>query len=185
MEDDAPWGDDADGAWGAPPYADGDIDDDAGAEPSGGIPWAGAGPGSEIVAPAAPAARPTAVAPGPTGGSSRNWQDFYEFCIAEQAAARPAPAPYILRGIGVQWQDDTLRLQPRTETQLNQLEKQSKALYAALAAFGAADTRMEIIPPKPHRPEAELIAEFSSKEALQPCLEILNASLKGCRPIES
>ena len=97
----------------------------------------------------------------------------------------PPPAPYILRGIGVQWQDDTLRLQPRTETQLNQLEKQGKALYAALAAFGAADTRVEIIPPKPQRPEAELIAEFSRKEALQPCLEVLNASLKGCRPLES
>ena len=188
MEDDAPWGDDADGAWGAPAYADADMDDDVGAESSGGIPWDTAGPGNEIAAPARPAAvaaKPAGASPGPAGGSGRNWQDFYDFCIAEQAAARPAPAPYILRGIGVQWQDDTLRLQPRTETQLNQLEKQGKALYAALAAFGAADTRVEIIPPKPQRPEAELIAEFSRKEALQPCLEVLNASLKGCRPLES
>lgn len=190
-EDDAPWGDDADGAWGAPPYADADMDDAPGADSSGGIPWGNAGADSEMTAPAAPAPGPAAVAPGsaavaprPAGGSSRNWQDFYDFCIAEQAAARPAPAPYILRGIGVQWQDDTLRLQPRTETQLNQLEKQGKALYAALAAFGAADTRVEIVPPKPQRPEAELIAEFSRKEALQPCLEVLNASLKGCRPLE-
>ncbi|MDY0260768.1 MAG: DNA polymerase III subunit gamma/tau [Desulfovibrio sp.] len=181
VEDDAPWGDDADGAWGAPSYADADMDDDVGADASGGIPWDTAGPGNEIAAPA----RPAGASPGPAGGSGRNWQDFYDFCIAEQAAARPAPAPYILRGIGVQWQDDTLRLQPRTETQLNQLEKQGKALYAALAAFGAADTRVEIIPPKPQRPEAELIAEFSRKEALQPCLEVLNASLKGCRPLES
>ena len=199
VEDDAPWGDDADGAWGAPAYADADMDDDVGAESSGGIPWDTAGPGNEIAAPASPSTRPAAIAPRPAspstspaavtprpaGGSGRNWQDFYDFCIAEQAAARPAPAPYILRGIGVQWQDDTLRLQPRTETQLNQLEKQGKALYAALAAFGAADTRVEIIPPKPQRPEAELIAEFSRKEALQPCLEVLNASLKGCRPLES
>jgi DNA polymerase-3 subunit gamma/tau len=192
VEDDAPWGDDADGAWGAPSYADADMDDEAGADSSGAIPWDTAGPGNEIAAPAGSAPRPAAVAPSPAsasprpaGGFSRNWQDFYEFCIAEQAAARPAPAPYILRGIGVQWQDDTLRLQPRTETQLNQLEKQGKALYAALAAFGAADTRVEIIPPKPQRPEAELIAEFSRKEALQPCLEVLNASLKGCRPLES
>lgn len=185
VEDDAPWGDDADGAWGAPPYADADMDDAAGVDASGGIPWDSAGPGSDMAAPAAPAPRTADVAPRPAGGSSRNWQDFYDFCIAEQAAARPAPAPYTLRGIGVQWQDNTLRLQPRTETQLNQLEKQGKALYAALAAFGAADTRVEIVPPKPHRPEAELIAEFSRKEALQPCLEVLNASLKGCRPMES
>ncbi|OXS27659.1 MAG: DNA polymerase III, subunit gamma and tau [Desulfovibrio sp. MES5] len=180
-EDDAPWGDDADGAWGVPPYTDADIEADigsaAGAGSSGGIPWDSAGHAGETATPAAPA-------PKSANGASRNWQDFYEFCIAEQAAARPAPAPYTLRGIGVQWQDDTLRLQPRTETQLNQLEKQGKALYAALAAFGAADTRVEIVPPKPHRPEAELIAEFSRKEALQPCLEVLNASLKGCRPIE-
>ncbi|SCM72214.1 DNA polymerase III subunit gamma/tau [Desulfovibrio sp. 86] len=185
VEDDAPWGDDADGAWGAPPYADADMDDAAGVDASGGIPWDSAGPDSDMAAPAAPAPRTADVAPRPAGDSSRNWQDFYDFCIAEQAAARPAPAPYTLRGIGVQWQDNTLRLQPRTETQLNQLEKQGKALYAALAAFGAADTRVEIVPPKPHRPEAELIAEFSRKEALQPCLEVLNASLKGCRPMES
>lgn len=201
--DDAPWGDDADGAWGAPPYADADIEADiasaAGADASGGIPWDSAGHGGEITAPAAPesrqaapasrqaapASRPAYPESRPAGGSSRNWQDFYDFCVAEQAAARPAPAPYTLRGIGVQWQGDTLQLQPKTETQLNQLEKQVKALYAALAAFGAADTRVEIVPPKPHRPEAELIAEFSRKEALQPCLEVLNASLKGCRPIES
>ena len=132
---------------------------------------------------APPRHAPTA-APGNTGGRSHNWQDFCDFCLAEHAAARPVPAPYVLRGIGVDWQGATLRLQPRTETQLNQLEKQSKALYAALAAFGAPETQMEIIAPKPRRAEADLIAEFSRKEELQPCLEVLNASLKGCRPIE-
>ncbi len=125
-----------------------------------------------------------AAAPASPGGRSRNWQNFYDFCVAEQAASRPVPAPYVLRGIGVDWQGSTLRLQPRTETQLHQLEKQAKALYAALAAYGAPETQVEIIAPKPHRPEADLIAEFSRKEELQPCFEVLNASLKGCRPID-
>ncbi len=127
---------------------------------------------------------PPAAAPVNPDGRSRNWQDFYDFCTAEQAASRPVPAPYVLRGIGVDWQGNTLRLQPRTETQLHQLEKQAKALYAALAAYGAPETQMEIIAPKPHRPEADLIAEFSRKEELQPFFEVLKASLKGCRPID-
>ena len=132
----------------------------------------------------APPRHTPVAAPGSTGGRSHNWQDFYDFCVAEQAASRPCPAPYVLRGIGVDWQGSMLRLQPRTETQLHQLEKQAKALYAALAAFGAPETQMEIIAPKPRRAEADLIAEFSRKEELQPCLEVLKASLKNCRPLE-
>lgn len=124
------------------------------------------------------------AAAGVASGRSPNWQDFYDFCVAEQAASRSVPAPYVLRGIGVDWQGATLRLQPRTETQLHQLEKQANALYAALAAYGAPETQVEIIAPRPHRPEADLIAEFSRKEELQPCFEVLKASLKGCRPIE-
>mgnify|MGYP007099448625 CR=1 FL=1 len=84
----------------------------------------------------------------------------------------------------VDWQEDTLRLCPGSTTQLQQLEKQTKALYAALAAYGAPETRVEILAPRPPRPEAELIAEFSRKEELQPCLEVLGASVKGCRPAD-
>lgn len=132
---------------------------------------------------ARPRQAPEAVR-GSAPGRSHNWQDFYDFCVTEQAASRPVPAPYVLRGIGVDWQGSTLRLQPRTQTQLHQLEKQANALYAALAAYGAPETQIEIIAPRPHRPEADLIAEFSRKEELQPCFEVLKASLKGCRPLE-
>lgn len=177
VENDAPWGDDADGSWGAPPYSDEEIESEAGSDFATGIPWDETETGTAIAT--SPDSAPKAA-----GGSSHDWQNFYAFCVAEQAAARLTLAPYLLRGIGVQWNDGVLRLQPRTETQLNQLEKQSKALYAALAAYGAGDTQVEIIAPKPHRPEAELIEEFRHKEALQPCFEVLNASLKGCRPIE-
>ncbi|MFT4301425.1 MAG: DNA polymerase III subunit gamma/tau [Desulfovibrio sp.] len=177
VENDAPWGDDADGSWGAPPYSDEEIESEAGSGFATGIPWDEPEADATVSAPSG-SIKKTA------GSSSHDWQSFYDFCVAEQAAARLTLAPYLLRGIGVQWGDGVLRLQPRTETQLNQLEKQSKALYAALAAYGAGDTQVEIIAPKPHRPEADLIEEFRRKEALQPCFEVLNASLKGCRPIE-
>lgn len=177
VENDAPWGDDADGSWGAPPYPDEEIESEAGSGFATGIPWDE--PEADATVSAPPGSTKRAA-----GSASHNWQSFYDFCVAEQAAARLTLAPYLLRGIGVQWNGDVLQLQPRTETQLNQLEKQSKALYAALAAYGAGDTQVEIIAPKPHRPEAELIEEFRRKEALQPCFEVLNASLKGCRPIE-
>ncbi|MDD4701848.1 MAG: DNA polymerase III, subunit gamma and tau, partial [Desulfovibrio sp.] len=175
VENDAPWGDGADGSWGA--LTDDEDFDAAGPDLATAIPW------DEPGADSAPAPK-AAAAKTPAASPSHDWQNFYDFCVAGQAAERLTLAPYLLRGIGAQWKDGVLRLQPRTQTQLNQLEKQGKALYAALAAYGAGDTEVEIIAPKPHRPEAEIIEEFSRKEALQPCFDVLKASLKGCRPVD-
>ena len=54
----------------------------------------------------------------------------------------------------------------------------------ALAAYGAETTRVDIVPPRPYRPEADLIEEYSRRPELRHCLEVLNASLKGCRPLD-
>lgn len=113
-----------------------------------------------------------------------DWQAFCEFCAAEQAAGRPAPPPHLLRGLGVDWQRDVLRLTPKAQTLLHQLEKQRAVLEAALAAFGAGVPRLELIVPRPPRGEAELIEEFSKKPELQPCLEVLKASIAHCTEIK-
>ena len=140
---------------------------------------------------------PATVAPvaetteaGPDAGSAPrpdfkpDWQAFCEFCAVEQAAGRPAPPPHLLRGLGVDWQRDVLRLTPKAQTLLHQLEKQRAVLEAALAAFGAGVPRLKLIVPRPPRGEAELIEEFSKKPELQPCLEVLKASIAHCTEIK-
>ncbi|MGE9986051.1 DNA polymerase III subunit gamma/tau [Desulfovibrio sp. SGI.169] len=141
-------------------------------------------------------ATPAATGPNPTPGAKaeagqaarpgfqRDWQAFCEFCAAEQSAGRPAPQPHLLRGLGVDWQERRLRLTPKAQTLLHQMEKQRGALEAALAAFGAGAPRLEFIAPRPPRGEAELIEEFSRKPELQPCLEVLQASIVHCTEIK-
>lgn len=97
-----------------------------------------------------------------------------------EARAPAAPA----RGLGVDWQRDVLRLTPKAQTLLHQLEKQRAVLEAALATFGAGVPRLELIVPRPPRGEAELIEEFSKKPELQPCLEVLKASIAHCTEIK-
>lgn len=116
-------------------------------------------------------------------GFQRDWQAFCEFCAAEQAAGRPAPQPHLLRGLSVDWLEDRLRLTPKAQTLLHQLEKQRHALETTLAAFGAGAPRLEFVAPRPPRGEAELIEEFSKKPELQPCLEVLQASIVHCTEI--
>ncbi len=117
-------------------------------------------------------------------GFQRDWQAFCKFCAAEHAAGRPAPQPHLLRGLGVDWREDQLCLTPKAQTLLHQLEKQRDTLEAALAAFGAGAARLELIDPRPPRGKAELIEEFSKKPELQPCLEVLQASIIHCTEIK-
>ena len=94
------------------------------------------------------------------------------------------PRQHLLRSVSATWKDGVLRLAPKAETQMFQLERGREELLAALAAYGAGATQLEIVAPRPYRPEAELIDEFSQKPELQPCLEVLNARIKGCRPVD-
>ncbi|WP_165174536.1 DNA polymerase III subunit gamma/tau [Desulfovibrio sp. ZJ369] len=118
-------------------------------------------------------------------GFQPDWQAFCEFCAAEQAAGRPAPAQHLLRAARADWQGERLRLTPRAETLLHQLEKQRGALEAALRAYGLREPQLELLAPRPTRSEPELIAEFSKKPELQPCLEVLKASIEHCTEIKS
>lgn len=94
------------------------------------------------------------------------------------------PPAHLLRGVPVSWTDDGLRLKPKAEMQVHQLERQREDLLAALEAYGAGRPALDILPPRPYRPEAELIEEFSRRPELQDCLEVLNARVKGCRPAD-
>lgn len=94
------------------------------------------------------------------------------------------PRQHLLRSVSATWADGILRLSPKAETQLFQLERGREELTAALAAYGAGQTQLELVAPRPYRPEAELIEEFSQRPELQPCLEVLNARVKGCRPVD-
>lgn len=118
------------------------------------------------------------------GQAACNWAAFCDFCSSWQGAGRDMPRQHLLRSVSATWADGILRLAPKAETQLFQLERGREELTAALAAYGAGQTQLELVAPRPYRPEAELIEEFSQKPELQPCLEVLNARVKGCRPVD-
>lgn len=113
-----------------------------------------------------------------------NWPAFCDFCSSWQGAGRDMPRQHLLRSVSATWTDGILRLAPKAETQLFQLERGREELTAALAAYGAGQTQLELVAPRPYRPEAELIEEFSQRPELQPCLEVLNARVKACRPLD-
>lgn len=143
------------------------------------------GAGSAVITPAAPAERlAQRTEPAPQMQAACNWAAFCDFCSSRQEAGRDMPRQHLLRGISATWKDGVLRLAPKAETQMFQLERGREELLAALAAYGAGATRLEIVAPRPYRPEAELIDEFSQKPELQHCLEVLNARIKGCRPVD-
>ena len=119
-------------------------------------------------APAAPDFRP-------------DWASFCAFCSAEQEAGRPAPPLHALRGLEVDWRDGELRLRAPARALVHQLEKHRPALEAALGAYcGGAAPVLAIEAPRPRRSQSELIAEFSRRPELQPCFELLGASLSHC-----
>ena len=118
------------------------------------------------------------------GQAACNWTAFCDFCSSWQGAGRDMPRQHLLRSVSATWADGILRLAPKAETQLFQLERGREELTAALAAYGAGQTQLELVAPRPYRPEAELIEEFSQRPELQPCLEVLNARVKGCRPVD-
>ena len=146
---------------------------------------AGAGAASAVTQPAPAASQPAPHSqPAPQRQAACNWAVFCDFCANRQEAGRDMPRQHLLRSVGATWQDGVLRLAPKAETQLFQLERGREELIAALAAYGAGPTQLEIVAPRPYRPEAELIDEFSQKPELQPCLEVLNARIKACRPVD-
>ena len=118
------------------------------------------------------------------GHAPCNWPAFCDFCSSWQGAGRDMPRQHLLRSVSATWADGILRLAPKAETQLFQLERGREELTAALAAYGAGQTQLELVAPRPYRPEAELIEEFSQRPELQPCLEVLNARVKACRPLD-
>lgn len=121
---------------------------------------------------------------GQSGQAACNWAAFCDFCSSWQGAGRDMPRQHLLRSVSATWADGILRLAPKAETQLFQLERGREELTAALTAYGAGQTQLELVAPRPYRPEAELIEEFSQRPELQPCLEVLNARVKGCRPVD-
>lgn len=147
----------------------------------------GAGAASAVTGAAAPAPQGQATPQGQPAQQNLaacNWAAFCDFCANRQEAGRDMPRQHLLRGISATWKDGVLRLAPKAETQMFQLERGREELLAALAAYGAGPTQLEIAAPRPYRPEAELIDEFSQKPELQHCLEVLNARIKGCRPVD-
>ena len=140
---------------------------------------------SAVTRPAASAAQPAPQAhPAQHGQAACNWAAFCDFCANWQEAGRDMPRQHLLRSVGATWKDGVLRLAPKAETQLFQLERGREDLIAALAAYGAGPTQLDIVAPRPYRPEAELIDEFSQKPELRHCIEVLNARIKGCRPVD-
>ncbi|WP_304392100.1 hypothetical protein [uncultured Desulfovibrio sp.] len=86
-----------------------------------------------------------------------------------------------MRGLEVEWRPEGLRLHAPARELVHQLEKHRAALEAALAAYcGGRAPALDIVAPRPRRSQNELMAEFSRRPELQPCFELLGASLAHC-----
>ena len=109
-----------------------------------------------------------------------DWAAFCEYCRTEQAEGRPSPPPYLLRQMRAEWTSDRLRLYPGAGQILAQAEKHRADILAALTRYGAGKPVLELVPPRPHRSEAELIEEFRQRPEMQDCLSLLNATIKHC-----
>lgn len=115
-----------------------------------------------------------------------DWASFYSFCASEQEAGRPTPPLHILRGLDVEWRPENLRLHAPAREQFHQLEKYRPALESALAGYcGDKAPSLDIVAPRPQRTQSELVEEFSKRPELQPCFELLGASLAHCAEVGS
>lgn len=113
-------------------------------------------------------------------GAPLDWSAFCEYCRTEQDAGRPSPPPYLLRQMRAEWTPGHLRLYPGAGQILKQAEKHRADILAALARYGAGEPELELVPPRPHRTEADLIEEFRQRPEMQDCLSLLNATIKHC-----
>lgn len=113
--------------------------------------------------------------------SPPDWASFCAFCASEHEAGRQAPPLHALRGLDVEWRPDGVRLHAPARELVHQLEKHRAALEAALTAYcGGHAPALDIVAPRPRRSQNELMAEFSQRPELQPCFELLGASLAHC-----
>lgn len=113
--------------------------------------------------------------------SPPDWASFCAFCASEHEAGRQAPPLHALRGLDVEWRPEGLLLHAPARELVHQLEKHRAALEAALAAYcGGLAPALDIVAPRPRRSQNELMAEFSRRPELQPCFELLGASLAHC-----
>lgn len=114
-----------------------------------------------------------------------DWNNFCEFCATTwQKQGHNAPSIPLLRSLSGQWQGKKLILKPNTTLQLQQLERDKEHLQAALRSYCDDGSALEIVPPCAKRSEAELIREFSQRPELQNCLDVLQAQVMDCRPID-
>ncbi|MDR2055031.1 MAG: DNA polymerase III subunit gamma/tau [Desulfovibrio sp.] len=135
---------------------------------------AGAPPEAESPLPPAGAAPPEADRP------PLSWEAFCAFCEAELKAGRPAPAKPLLAGVTADWRGKELRLTPRRGTVGRQLDLHRREMLDALRAYGAADTRLVLLDAPRARSGRELVEEFSRRDELAPCMEVLGARLESC-----
>ncbi|WP_297228216.1 DNA polymerase III subunit gamma/tau [uncultured Desulfovibrio sp.] len=112
-----------------------------------------------------------------------DWTAFCEYCRTEQAEGRPSPPPHLLRQMRAEWTPERLRLYPAAGQILTQAEKHRAAILTALADYGAGAPTLELVPPRPHRSEADLIEEFRQRPEMQDCLSLLNATIKHCTEV--
>ena len=106
-----------------------------------------------------------------------DWPSFCDF-LQKHDAFHFSP-PQIFRSVPADWRPDTLRLLPKSRIQADQLGDAREAILAWLGRYldGQPVPELDIVMPE------ELVAEFNQKPELQPCFEILKASVTHCEKI--
>ena len=106
-----------------------------------------------------------------------DWPSFCDFL--QKRNAFHFLSPQIFRSVPADWRPEILRLLPKSRIQADQLSDARDAILAWLDRYlaGRPLPELDIVMPD------ELIAEFNQKPELQPCFEILKASVTHCEKI--
>lgn len=120
------------------------------------------------------------AAPAAVGSSTKTWEDFKNFCKAENDAQRPVPGPGILATLSGRLQDGKLRLLAGSAIARQQAAKCMPQLMEAITRFfGQVD--VELGEAKNPAQAGGRINELENDPRLKPCLEILDAKITGCQ----
>lgn len=115
--------------------------------------------------------------------SQPQWEDFCTYC--QEHGKGLVPAHFLRQTQGV-FDRGTLRLSTSSTSVCERLDRLLPVLRTMAGDYtgGPVDITLDA-PTHTHKTEAMLKEEFAAREELQPCIEILNATLHRVRPIEN
>ena len=143
-------------------------------------------PTPETRSASAPGAPNTASAPGANRSGGPTWEDFCTYCADHGKGLVQSfilsQTQGVFSGSGA---DNELRLSTESGAVYERLERLLPVLRTMAGDYTGVPVEILLsAPTRERKTEAMLKEEFAAREELQPCMEILDASLARVRPLE-